>query len=83
MSSEAEGVRRRAERALRWARVISDDRAASALNALAADLHKQAEGLEQQDIRRRSQTLSSNPHNSNSRVSHLRSRGDKALFALQ
>jgi hypothetical protein len=61
MSSEVEGVRRRAERALRLARAMPDDRAASTLNALAADLHKQAEGLDQQDIRRSSQTLSSNP----------------------
>ncbi len=48
--TEAESLRRQAERALRVARGISDEQAARALNALAADLHKRAEGLERQGI---------------------------------
>ena len=48
--AEAGSLRRQAERALRLARGISDEQAAQALRAHAADLHKQAEWLEQQAV---------------------------------
>jgi hypothetical protein len=47
---EAVNLRRQAERALRIARGISDEQAALALRAHAADLHNQADRLEQQDL---------------------------------
>jgi hypothetical protein len=47
---EAVNLRPQAEKALRIARGISDEQAALALRAYAADLHKQAEWLEQQAI---------------------------------
>jgi hypothetical protein len=47
---EAVNLRRQAERALRIARGISDEQAALALRAHAADLHKQADWLEQEDL---------------------------------
>jgi hypothetical protein len=47
---EAVNLRRQAERALRIARGISDEQAVLALRAHAADLHKQADWLEQQAI---------------------------------
>lgn len=48
--TEAESLRRSAERALRLARAIPDDRTVQALTMHAADLHTKAEWLERQDM---------------------------------
>jgi len=48
--TDAENLRRQAERALRLARGILDEQAVRALNAHAANLHQQAACMEQQAI---------------------------------
>jgi hypothetical protein len=47
---ETVNLRRQAERALRLAQAVSDEQAVQALRAHAADLHQQADRLEQRDL---------------------------------